>query len=81
MYPEEAIDSLNSAATPEKSAKPSSQISTPMSGFSQLITTLPSGSNTSSISPQPSTSKANQGKIALMQEEENLEQTQTDNST
>ena len=80
LYLEEEIYSLKSAATPEKFAKRPSQISTPMSGFSQLITTPPSGSNTSSISPQPSTSKANQGKIALMQEEENLEQTQTDNS-
>ena len=51
-----------------------------MSGFSQLIRKPLSGSNTSFVSPQPSTSKANQGKIALMQEEENLEQTQTDNS-
>ena len=51
-----------------------------MSGFSQLITTPLSGSNTSSISPQPSTSKENQDKIAFMQKEENLEQTQTGNS-
>ena len=51
-----------------------------MSGLSQLITTPLSGSNTSPISPQSSTSKENQDKIAFMQKEENLEQTQTGNS-
>ena len=72
LYPEDEVESLN--ITPEKSAKRLlHRLSTPMSGFSQMVTTPPSGSNTGATSSQASTSKLSRDKTVLLEEEKQEE--------